>query len=180
MTCDCLQLRLTIWFWKTGTAIPTNRQIKQAGRQLCFSVEQLIAVSVWCNQFNFKVLPRNIFKGYDDSINKIADTNLTQQFHMKLPAPESLIQSTGEDMPLHLDHGFTHTWTTTHFREQCPDVRYFTWNTQLPTNTLHSGLHPGSPTLKATTLTHRSYALPIMHANYIRALHPVNYYAISM
>lgn len=49
-----------------------------------------------------------------------------------------------------------------------------------PTKTLYSELHPGSPTLKATTLTHRSYALPIMHAYYIRTLHPVNYFAISM
>lgn len=71
---------------KARHGMPTNRQIKQAGSSAFPWNSSLL--SVWCSQFNFKVLPRNILKGYDDSINKIADTNLTQQFHMKLPAPE--------------------------------------------------------------------------------------------
>lgn len=141
--------------------MPTNHQIKWAGSS-AFPWNSLLLCQFWCRQFNLKVLPRNILKGCEDSINKIDDPNLTQQFHMKLPAPEPLlaehwkrhVTSLGSMVHSYMNHNT--------LREQCSDARYFTQNTQLA-NILYSELHSGSPTLKARTLTHKPYVLPTIH-----------------
>lgn len=108
MTWACPPHCLTTCFWEEKQALlcqPTNHQIKWAGSSV-FLCNSLLLCQFWCSQFNFKVLPRNILKGDDYSLNKTADTNITSSFmwNSLLHSPFSL--STGKDISLHLVHSY--------------------------------------------------------------------------